>query len=106
MVIEVLYKSFRYEKFDSSAQTNSEPFRAKGTNILTDWNLYLGDLKGQGVILVQHWYDGTPPQQGENPALPAGTPALRPTRQTGTRASAAARQCPARAQAGRRAQAP
>lgn len=29
MVIEVLYKSFRYEKFDSSAQTNSEPFRAK-----------------------------------------------------------------------------
>ena len=41
MVIEVLYKSFRYEKFDSSAQTNSEPFRAKGTNILTDWNLYL-----------------------------------------------------------------
>ena len=30
MVIEVLYKSFRYEKFDSSAQTNSEPFRAKG----------------------------------------------------------------------------
>ena len=28
MVIEVLYKSFRYEKFDSSAQTNSEPFRA------------------------------------------------------------------------------
>lgn len=46
MVIEVLYKSFRYEKFDSSAQTNSEPFRAKGTNILTDWNLYLGALKG------------------------------------------------------------
>ena len=41
MVIEVLYKSFRYEKFDSSAQTNSEPFRAKGTNILTDWNLSL-----------------------------------------------------------------
>ena len=30
-------------------------------SILTDWNLYLGDLKGQGVILVQHWYDGTPP---------------------------------------------
>lgn len=44
MVIEVLYKSFRYEKFDSSAQTNSEPFRAKGTNILTDWNLYLLSL--------------------------------------------------------------
>ena len=45
MVIEVLYKSFRYEKFDSFAQTNSEPFRAKGTNILTDWNLYLGALE-------------------------------------------------------------
>ena len=49
MVIEVLYKSFRYEKFDSSAQTNSEPFRAKGTNILTDWNLYLGALEGTKV---------------------------------------------------------
>lgn len=49
MVIEVLYKSFRYEKFDSSAQTNSEPFRAKGTNILTDWNLYLGALEENGI---------------------------------------------------------
>ena len=55
MVIEVLYKSFRYEKFDSSAQTNSEPFRAKGTNILTDWNLYLGALEENGIILAEHW---------------------------------------------------
>ena len=54
MVIEVLYKSFRYEKFDSSAQTNSEPFRAKGTNILTDWNLYLGALEENGIILAEH----------------------------------------------------
>ena len=60
MVIEVLYKSFRYEKFDSFAQTNSEPFRAKGTNILTDWNLYLGALEENGIILAEHWYDGNP----------------------------------------------
>ena len=56
MVIEVLYKSFRYEKFDSSAQTNSEPFRAKGTNILTDWNLYLGALEFPVAISIQ-WFD-------------------------------------------------
>ena len=64
MVIEVLYKSFRYEKFDSSAQTNSEPFRAKGTNILTDWNLYLGALEENGIILAEHWYDGNPQHAG------------------------------------------
>ena len=24
-----------------------------------DWNLYLGDLNGSGVVLAQHWYDGS-----------------------------------------------
>ena len=72
MVIEVLYKSFRYEKFDSSAQTNSEPFRAKGTNILTDWNLYLGALEENGIILAEHWYDGNP-QHAEGTKVPAAT---------------------------------
>lgn len=57
MVIEVLYKSFRYEKFDSNTQTNSEPFRARGTSILTDWNLYLGALEENGIILAEHFYD-------------------------------------------------
>ena len=71
MVIEVLYKSFRYEKFDSSAQTNSEPFRAKGTNILTDWNLYLGALEENGIILAEHWYDGW----RREPWCPQGSPA-------------------------------
>ena len=65
MKVEVLYRSHRYEEFDT-ALTCPEPHRKEGVSILTDWNLYLGDLKGQGVILVQHWYDGTPPQQGEN----------------------------------------
>ena len=65
MKVEVLYRSHRYEEFDTSL-TCPEPHRKEGVSILTDWNLYLGDLKGQGVILVQHWYDGTPPQQGEN----------------------------------------
>ena len=68
MVIEVLYKSFRYEKFDSSAQTNSEPFRAKGTNILTDWNLYL---------------DGNPQHAGGQVTL-EGTKVPAATRQVGS----------------------
>lgn len=65
MRVEVLYKSHRYEEFDTSL-TCPEPHRKVGVSILTDWNLYLGDLKRQGVILVQHWYDCSPPHQGEN----------------------------------------
>lgn len=60
MVIEVLYKSFRYEKFDATVQTNPEPYRGKGTNVFTDWNLYLGALEENGIVLAQHWYDGNP----------------------------------------------
>lgn len=60
MVIEVLYKSFRYEKFDATVQTNAEPYRGKGTNVFTDWNLYLGALEENGIVLAQHWYDGNP----------------------------------------------
>ena len=60
MKVEVLFKSHRYEEFDSSTQTCSEPYRGKGLNVLTDWNLYLGSLEENGIILVQHWYDGTP----------------------------------------------
>lgn len=59
MRVEVLYKSHRYEEFDSSPQTSSEPYRGKGTAVLMDWNLYLGDLEGQGIVLAQHWYDGS-----------------------------------------------
>lgn len=33
MKVEVLYKSHRYEEFDSSTQTCPEPYRGKGTNI-------------------------------------------------------------------------
>lgn len=83
MVIEVLYKSFRYEKFDSSAQTNSEPFRAKGTNILTDWNLYLGALEENGIILAEHWYDGNPQHAGGQVTL-EGTKVPAATRQVGS----------------------
>lgn len=57
MVIEVLYKDFRYEKFDSACQTASEPFRSRGANVLTDWNLYLGSLEENGIILAEHFYD-------------------------------------------------
>lgn len=60
MRIEVLYKSHRYEEFDSANQTSSDPYRKTGTNVLTDWNLYLGALDENGVILAQHWYDGNP----------------------------------------------
>lgn len=59
MKVEVLFKSHRYEEFDTSPQTASEPFRSKGTAVLMDWNLYLGDLEGKGVVLAQHWYDGS-----------------------------------------------
>lgn len=59
MRVEVLYKSHRYEEFDTSPQTSSEPYRGKGTAVLMDWNLYLGDLEGQGIVLAQHWYDGS-----------------------------------------------
>ena len=47
MKVEVLFKSHRYEEFDSSTQTCSEPYRGKGLNVLTDWNLYLGSLEGR-----------------------------------------------------------
>lgn len=65
MRVEVLYKSHRYEEFDTS-MTCAEPHRKEGISVLTDWNLYLGDMKEQGVILAQHWYDGSPPAQGEH----------------------------------------
>lgn len=51
MKVEVLFKSHRYEEFDSSTQTCSEPYRGKGLNVLTDWNLYLGSLEENGIIL-------------------------------------------------------
>lgn len=56
MRIEVLFKSQRYEEFDSSLQTCSEPYRKEGTAVLVEWNLYLGELETQGVVLTQHWY--------------------------------------------------
>lgn len=59
MRVEVLYRSHRYEEFDSTTQTCSEPYRGKGANVLTDWNLYLGALEENGIVLVQHWYDGS-----------------------------------------------
>lgn len=59
MKVEVLFKRHRYEEFDTSPQTASEPFRGKGVAVLMDWNLYLGDLEGKGVVLAQHWYDGS-----------------------------------------------
>lgn len=65
MKVEVLYKSHRFEEFDTSL-TCPEPYRGQGTNILTDWNLYLDDVRNRGVVLAQHWYDGTPPGDGEN----------------------------------------
>lgn len=36
MRVEVLYKSHRYEEFDSSPQTSSELYRGKGTAVLMD----------------------------------------------------------------------
>lgn len=77
MRVEVLFKSHRYEEFDTSPQTASEPYRSKGTAILMDWNLYLGDLDNQGVILAQHWYDGSGSGQGtvtlDGVAVPTAT---------------------------------
>ena len=59
MKIEVLYKSQRFEEFDTSTQVCSEPWKPEGACVLTDWNLYLGDLDETGVLLVQHWYDAS-----------------------------------------------
>ena len=39
MKVEVLYRSHRYEEFDTSL-TCPEPHRKEGVSILTDWNLY------------------------------------------------------------------
>lgn len=58
MKVEVLFKSHRFEEFDTSSQTCGEPYKGRGTAVLMDWNLYLDDLEGQGIVLVQHWYDG------------------------------------------------
>lgn len=59
MKVEVLFRSHRYEEFDTSPQTCSEPYRGKGTAILMDWNLHIDlDPEGMGIVLVQHWYDG------------------------------------------------
>lgn len=57
MKIEVLYKSHRYEEFDPSVQTCPEPYRRDGISVLTDWNLSLGALEEEGVVLAQHWYE-------------------------------------------------
>lgn len=57
MKVEVLYRSHRYEEFNTSPQTASEPYKDKGVAVLMDWNLYLGDLEHQGVILAQLWYN-------------------------------------------------
>lgn len=56
MKIEVLYKNHCYEEFDSTTQTNADPYH-QGCNVLTDWILHLDDLEHTGIILVQHWYD-------------------------------------------------
>ena len=66
MKIEVLYDSLRYEVFDSANQVASDPYAAQATNVLTDWNLYLGNLNEQGVILVQHFYDGFANRKGSD----------------------------------------
>ena len=58
MLIEVLYNNLRYECFDSTNQVATDPFSKQGVNVLTDWNLYLGNLEKDGVILVEHFYDG------------------------------------------------
>ena len=56
MRVEVLFRSHRYEEFDSSPQTTTEPYRGKGTALLIDWNLYIDlDSDGKGIVLVQHW---------------------------------------------------
>ena len=60
MRVEVLFRSHRYEEFDTSPQTCSEPYRGMGTAILMDWNLHIDlDPEGMGIVLVQHWYDGS-----------------------------------------------
>lgn len=64
MKVEVLFRSHRYEEFDTASQTCPEPYRGKGVNVLTDWNLYLGELQERGIVLVQHWYDGNPGNTG------------------------------------------
>lgn len=69
MRIEVLFKSHRYEEFDSSTLTCPEPYRGKGTNIVTDWNLYLGALEENGIVLAQYWYDGNPGNSGGSVTL-------------------------------------
>lgn len=77
MKVEVLYKSHRYEEFNTSPQTTSEPYKGKGIAVLIDWNLYLGDLENQGVVLAQHWYDGSGSGQGtvtlDGVAVPTAT---------------------------------
>lgn len=73
MKVEVLFKSHRYEEFDTSPQTSSEPYKGKGTAVLMDWNLYLGSLERQGVVLAQHWYDGNPASKQGGTAKLDGT---------------------------------
>lgn len=59
MHLEVLYRSHRFEEFDTSSFICPEPYRSQGVNVLTDWNLRLGDMEREGIVLVQHWYDAT-----------------------------------------------
>lgn len=69
MKVEVLFRSHRYEEFDTASQTCPEPYRGKGVNVLTDWNLCLGELQERGIVLVQHWYDGNPGNTGGKVSL-------------------------------------
>ncbi|HEL0291691.1 TPA: hypothetical protein TUK08_000248 [Streptococcus equi subsp. zooepidemicus] len=56
MKIEVLYKNYCYEEFDSTAHVSPNPY-PQGINVLTDWILHLDKIEEQGIVLVEHWYD-------------------------------------------------
>ncbi len=75
MRIEILYKSHRYEEFDTVTFVSAEPYRSRGANLLTDWNLHLEDLEKKGVVLVQYWYtlDKENLVKIDGISIPAGT---------------------------------
>lgn len=59
MQIKVFYRSGRLDAFDTVSFCASEPFRQRGDNLLTEFQLLTDNetLLSEGLILEVYWYD-------------------------------------------------
>lgn len=58
MEITVYYRSGKIDAFTPNMFCRSEPFNAKGANLMTEWLLRIDRLPQDGLVLELYWYDG------------------------------------------------